>query len=143
MSHLFLSTDLCWILTEYGLKIEISKPNFPRANISLSIRSMCCGWHNDDWLGILEFHPNEFHWIQGIMTKSKNSNITSIITHLVTNTFPAIVIDSKFSLMSLAGIYCHKSHWIDTYPDVEITIPFLPLYFEIYMYPLLNTDWPW
>ena len=50
----------------------------------------------------IEFFLNEYHWIQwiqGIMTKSKNSIVTISTTYLDIVTFPVIVIESTFSLL--------------------------------------------
>ena len=52
---------------------------------------------------------NECHWIQRIqwiMTRSKNSTVTTSITYLDIVTFPVIVIGSTFSLLPL-GRYLH------------------------------------
>ena len=49
----------------------------------------------------LEFFLNEFHWIQRIQrnnTKSKSGMVTKVITHLLTDTLPVLVIESIFSL---------------------------------------------
>ena len=54
---------------------------------------------------ILEFFPNEFHWIQSIqwiITKSKNCMVTRGITHLATNTSPVVLTQSTFPLLPLA-----------------------------------------
>ena len=52
-------------------------------------------------LETIEFFLNEFHWIQWIMTKSKSGIVTKVIIHLLTDTLPALVIKSAFSLLTL------------------------------------------
>ena len=50
-------------------------------------------------LKLMEFFLNEFHWIQWIMTKSKNGMVTKGITSLATATLPMAVKESVFPLL--------------------------------------------
>ena len=73
----------------------------------LSIRN--CLWsfeaNTETWFKTpIEFFLNECHWIQRfqwIMTKSKNSIVTTGTTYLDIVTFPVIVVESTFSLLPM------------------------------------------
>ena len=50
---------------------------------------------------LLDFFLNECHWIQRIMTKSKNSINNTSFAYLHIVTFPVIIIESTFYLLPL------------------------------------------
>ena len=55
---------------------------------------------------LLEFFLNGFSWIQRIqwiMTKSKSGMVTKVITYLLTDTLPVLVIKSEFLLLPLGS----------------------------------------